>query len=206
MSMPTAENAIQPVVLQGQIIVGALITGVSIFLVIATLVDLGPNPGAGAGAGVGAGAEAQAAAKPDQSVPFLTYAALAFGAVVLPMSFIVPGLVAKQQRQAIVARKPASDTDPAAKPGIAPEGTQLPASGLAAAFLVQLIIGAAMDEGAAFFAAVAYMIEKNPIAIALAVVLVAALAARFPTANRVKRWIEQQQEKLGEEQLSGLLS
>ena len=206
MSMPTAENALQPVVRQGQIIVGALITGVSIFLVIASVVDLRPNHGGGAAAGGAAGAAAQAAAKPDQSLPFITYAALAYGAFSLPMSFIVPGLVAKQQRQAIAARKPAPDTHPASKPGNSPERTQPPTDGLAAAFLNQLIIGAAVAEGAAFFAGVAYMIEKSPIAIALGLVLVGTLVARFPTANRVERWIDLQQEKLREEQLGGLSS
>ena len=45
MSMPSDPESIQPVTRQGQIIIGGLISGVVFFLVIATVVDLGPNPG-----------------------------------------------------------------------------------------------------------------------------------------------------------------
>jgi hypothetical protein len=195
MSVPSDPESIQPVTRQGQIIIGGLISGVVFFLVIATVVDLGPNPGLVAG-GAGAG-------QPAQTVPLVTYLALAFGAVLLPMSFIVPGLVAKQQRQAIAAGNVTAGTNLTASSTAASSSgaTKTPAGGLPAAYLTQLITGAAMNEGAAFFAGVAYLIEKNPIALVVAFVLLAALVARFPTGSRVERWLEQQQEKLREDQL-----
>jgi hypothetical protein len=67
---------------------------------------------------------------------------------------------------------------------------------LAVVYQTQLIIGAAIDEGAAFFAGIAYLIGKNSIALGAAILLLAGLLARFPTRERVARWIEHQREKL----------
>jgi hypothetical protein len=198
--MPGDQDAIRSATLQGRIIVGALAAGLVMFLVISTIINILPTPGAAAnGAGNGPGAPGAVAA--ESPLPIITYAAVAFGAVLLPMSFVVPGLVAKQQRRAIANAGMTASASPAPTPGERSDAAKAPLSGLPAAFLTQLIIGAAIDEGAAFFALVAYLIEKNPIALAMAVVLIAGVIARFPTAGRVERWIEQQQEKLREEQL-----
>jgi hypothetical protein len=197
MSMTSDQDAIRTVTLQGQIIVGALIAGVSIFLVIATVVNLGLEPGVGPAAPVGVGAGAE----PAHSVPFLTYMALVFGAACLPMSLIVPRLVAKQQRLAMAGGKSLAGQSPASTTAQRPDAVPTAPIGLPSAYLNQLIVGAAMHEGVAFFAGVAYLVEKNPIALAVALVLIAGLIARFPTASRVERWIEQQQEKLREDQL-----
>jgi hypothetical protein len=193
MSMTSDEDAIRTVTRQGQIIVGALISGVLVFLVVAVVV--GPL------AGVGADAGAQPAGKLAQSVPILTYIALAVGAVCLSMSLIVPSLLAKQQRLAMAGGKSLPGQSPASTPAQRPEAVGTAPTGLSSVYLNQLIIGAAMNEGAAFFAGVAYLVEKNPIALAVALVLIAGLIARFPTASRVERWIEQQQEKLREDRL-----
>ncbi len=195
MSMTSDQDAIRTVTRQGQIIVGALISGVLAFLVIATVV--GPL------AGVGADAAAQPAGQLAQSVPILTYSALAVGAVCLSMSLIVPSLVAKQQRLAMAGGKSLPGQSPASTPPQGPEAVGTAPTGLSWVYLNQLIIGAAINEGAAFFAGVAYLVEKNPIALAVALVLIAGVIARFPTANRVERWIEQQQEKLREDLLQG---
>jgi hypothetical protein len=201
MSMAHDQDAVRPVTLQGQIIVGALLSGVLIFLVIAAVIDLQSKPDAGPAARIGADGRAQPEGQPDQSVPILTYIALAVGAVCLPMSLIVPNLVAKQQRLAIAGGKSLPGQSPAATPAQRPEAVGTAPLGLPGAYLNQLIVGAAMNEGAAFFSGVAFLVEKNPIALAVALVLLAGLIARFPTASRVERWIEQQQEKLREDRL-----
>ena len=64
----------------------------------------------------------------------------------------------------------------------------------------QMIVGAAINEGAAFFAGVVYLITKNPVALGVGLLLVAVMVARFPTATRIQRWVEMQHEKLREEQ------
>ncbi len=117
------------------------------------------------------------------------------------MSLIVPRLVATQQRLAIAGGKSLPGQSLASTSAQRPEAVPSAPIGLPLAYLNQLIVGAAMNEGAAFFAGVAYLIEKNPIALAIGLVLIAGVIARFPTASRVERWIEQQQEKLREDQL-----
>jgi len=57
-------------------------------------------------------------------------------------------------------------------------------------------MGAALNEGAAFFAGVAYLIGKDPIALGAGFLLVGALVVRFPTAHRVALWIAKQEEML----------
>lgn len=154
-----------------QIIVGALVSGVVIFLGIAASIDLGIR-------------------RPAD--PFITYTAIAFAAVVLPLSIVVPGIIAARGRRAIAAGK--STLPP--PPGIGPDALATEISQLAAVYQQQLIIGAAMNEGLAFLAAMAYLIEKSPIALGLAILLVLGLMLRFPTRRRVELWIDQQREKL----------
>ena len=199
MSVPMTgdQDAIRPVTLQGQIIVGALVAGLVTFSVIVTIMNIGSAPGPAAAGGPGA----QGAVAAESPLPIITYVAIAFGAASLPMSFVVPGLVTKQQRRAFASAGTTASTSPAPPPGKRSDAAKAPLSGLPAAFLTELVIGAAMNEGAAFLALVAYLIEKNPIALALAGVLIAGVIARFPTAGRVERWIEQQRQKLGEDQL-----
>ena len=136
-------------------------------------------------------------------MPIITYVAVAFGAMLLPMSFVVPVLVSKQQRQAMLSGKTTDGANPAIATG---NRSDAPIGGLPAAFLIQLIIGCAISEGAAFFALVAYLLEKNPLSLIMALMLIAAIIARFPTSGRVGRWIEQQEEKLRGEQLDALSS
>ena len=67
------------------------------------------------------------------------------------------------------------------------------------AFQTQFIVGAAIIEGAAFFAATAYLLYGHPIALGVAIVMIGVSLARFPTRARTEHWIEQQQEKLRDE-------
>ena len=71
-------------------------------------------------------------------------------------------------------------------------------------FQTQLIIGAAMLEGGAFFAAIAYMLERSPIAAGMALVLLVVLASRFPTRDRIQAWLDHQLGLLQEERQSAL--
>jgi hypothetical protein len=59
-------------------------------------------------------------------------------------------------------------------------------------YTTQLIMGAAINEGMAFFAAIAFMLERHPIALGTAIVLLGGLVARFPTVDRVNAWIDRQ--------------
>ena len=73
---------------------------------------------------------------------------------------------------------------------------QTDAGKLATVFSTQLIVGAALNESAAFFAGLAYLIGKDPIALGVAILLLGAIVARFPTTHRVALWITRQEEML----------
>jgi hypothetical protein len=202
MTTPTLndEDAIRPIVLQAQIIVGALVAGLLCFSVIASVIDVGPKAGAAPAApvgGAGVGGEPGA----GLSVPILTYAAVAFAVVDLPLSYLIPIFVARQQRRAIAAGKLTTSASSTPDADGSSAAARMKFSALQAAFTQQLIVGAAVNEGAAFFALVAYMLEKKPIALVVAAVLIAGVASRFPTLGRTKQWLEQQDEKLREDQL-----
>src|SRR5262249_40095201 len=128
------------------------------------------------------------------------YTAWAFAAVLLPLSFLVPGLIAQQNRRAIAAGKwaPPGQAGPAERQN-SPEALGTDAGKLAIVYQVQHILGAAMNEGVAFLAGIASLVEKTPLALGWALLLLVGLVVRFPTSRRVALWIDQQQEKLIQE-------
>ncbi|HVX60236.1 MAG TPA: hypothetical protein VHC19_06540, partial [Pirellulales bacterium] len=60
-------------------------------------------------------------------------------------------------------------------------------------------IAVAILEGAAFFLVVAYQLERNPLALAVAIPLIIVIAAHFPTPARVAEWVERQLRRLDED-------
>ena len=146
------------------------------------------------------GAPAPAAAGPG--TPLFTYIAVAVGLMNLALSFVVPNLaVANGRRQIARGVAPKIKGGPTEAKQIYPSGDT---GMLAQLYQTQLIVGAAMLEGAAFFAGIAFMLERNPIAAGMALVLLAVLAARFPTRDRIQAWLEQQLGLLQEERQSTL--
>ncbi len=193
MSNVNDEASIGGAVRQGQIIVIALALGVTAFLVLAIVVNPGANP-VGPAAGAGAAAPRQG---PDVG-QLLTWIAVAMTATLLPLSFIVPELIAGQNRRAIAAGK---WTLPQGRGGAqvslySPEALATDAGKLAVVYSIQLIVGAALNEAPAFLAGVAYLIGKDPIALGGGLALVGVLLARIPTRQRVASWIERQEELL----------
>ncbi|HKI21044.1 MAG TPA: hypothetical protein VKA15_24340, partial [Isosphaeraceae bacterium] len=175
MSDMTDPDALQPIIRTCQIIVGALIMGVVTFLAIALFVtQVGVNP-AQALPGEGAGGAAIAAAG-NSSLPVITYLAVAVGLMDLVLSFVVPKMNADRARRQMALEGPSAITK-----GGPTEPKQLYPAGytgkLAPIYHTQLIIGAALLEGAAFFATIAYLVERNPLALATAIVLLGALVA-----------------------------
>jgi hypothetical protein len=186
----TPNTSIEQMTRTTQIIMGSLIAGATSFLLIVVFlvhfVGFGAPAGAAGAPGQAAGANPAATA---QSIPILTYLAAGVGAILLPLSFILPGYIAAQNLRSGATGPPgvSSSPNPAASPGqaVTPAG----------AFQTSAIIGGALIEGPAFLAGVAYLIEQNPIALGVMLVLLAAMFVRFPTRGSVDRWIEQQEEK-----------
>jgi hypothetical protein len=68
-------------------------------------------------------------------------------------------------------------------------------------YLTRTIIGAAIVEGAAFFALVVSVIDEEPICLMLGGVMIVGIALHFPTRTRVTQWLETQQLLLQQERL-----
>ena len=192
-------DSIEPVTRTCQIIVGALVMGVLTFLAIVVFLNVGPgNPAAGPGIG--------GAALPlpgGGSLPLMTALAVVLGIIGLVMSFTVPHVFVAGTRRTIAREVPPATTphkpsEPALVYPAGDTGRLLPV------YTTQLILGAAINEGMAFFAAIAYMLERHPVALGTAIVLLGGLIARFPTADRVNAWLDQQLEQLRIERQSPL--
>jgi hypothetical protein len=131
----------------------------------------------------------------------LAWTAVAFAAVGLPLSVLVPRWITDQNRRSIAAGTwvPPSRAGRTVLGTPAPIGPEAPESDtgkLASVYFTQFIVGAALNEGPAFFASLAYLIGSHPIALGLAVLLIGALIVRFPTRLRIASWIDRQQELL----------
>jgi hypothetical protein len=208
----SSSSEIDQVTRTTQIIIGALIAGVTTFVLITVFLihfagfsltgspatpTPAPVPAApgqtAAPSAPGAGKPAHnpaAAQQAPQTIPVLTYASVAVGLALLPLSFILPGFVATQNLRA--AAKPKRDGTQGSASTSSPQGKLTPAM----AYQASAILGGALDEGPAFFATVAYLIEQNALALVVVGVCLAALLLRFPTRDRVERWIALQEEKL----------
>lgn len=189
MSIENDPTDLQAVTRTSQIIVGALTMGVISFMaIVLLLLNEPPHPPQGV----------PAASRP----PVITYVAVAFGASILVASFVVPRLVVDSGLRGLVktgASTAAATGDAGAKqikPSVA-------AHELLPLFQTQLIIGAALAEGGAFFATIAYMLEHQYLALGVAAALLAVLLSKFPTVDRVEGWLDDKMSRLGEMRTAG---
>jgi hypothetical protein len=160
-----------------QVIVTALVVGCVFFLVVAILV---PGPGA----------ERAGEGRPLQ----ITWVALAFLAVMLVARCVLPTIVVRKGRRQI-ARGTFSllQTREAPLQGSREELEQMGDAGpLYMLYQTKTIIGAAMIEGITFFMLIAYLVERQVVALGIAVALILAIAAHMPTRAGVIHWIEDQ--------------
>jgi hypothetical protein len=162
-----------------QIIVAALTAGCIAFLVVATVVAGVPGD------------------SPER--PFLTYVMLAIAATMVLARLIVPRNVVAQAR-----RKIRSGTWPAAQ-GNRPKTfgdsawQESDAGKLTVVLIMRTVIAAGILEGATFMLLIAYMVERSPLSLALAALLIVALAAHFPTVSSCSAWVDEQLRLLNEE-------
>ena len=147
-----------------QIITGALLMGVVVFGVAATVVGENPAP---------------AAPNQPPPTPMLTYMAAGFAFIQLGMRAVVPTVMA---RNAVAQMQGSLNDSDASK------------LRLAGVYQTKMIIGMALCEGAAFFALIAWMAERELIAIGTAAFLVLVMLTAFPTRSRVEGWIRHQLE------------
>ncbi len=124
------------------------------------------------------------------AVPVLTAIAVAAFVALVPLSFLLPRLIAKKYVGRIVTGnwQPAQNADPVWSTTIF---GQLLSTRQAAS-----IVGLALLEGVGFLACVACMIEHRMIVMAVAAAIVVLMLLRFPTANKLRSWIAQQADEI----------
>jgi hypothetical protein len=143
----------------------------------------------------------QAPAPPPSMI--VTGLAVVVAAACLVASWLVPRLVTKNARRQIAQGKWPPQTRDSGRqngPPLEPTGDAIK---LISVFTTQLILAAALTEGPAILAALAYMMEGSEWALGLALALIVAVALRFPTRVKIERWLDDQLELIDQERRGG---
>jgi hypothetical protein len=128
--------------------------------------------------------------------PMLIYIALAFIATMVVPWIVLPGIIVAQGRKKIRSEGWAAGPSAAADVG---EIQNRKAGALFMLYQTKTIIRGAMLEGPAMFLIVINIIQRSPIALIIAGLLMVLLLGLMPTAGRVTIWIEDQLKLLDEE-------
>jgi len=126
----------------------------------------------------------------------LTRNSLLFALFIVPASLLLPRIVATSVRRALARGQWAPP------PGV--QGDLGDYGKLAYLYQIPFITGTAVIAGAAFVSLIAYMVERQSIALALTILLIGLVAAEFPTLGRVISWTESQQDLLSQDRYSGI--
>jgi hypothetical protein len=102
-------------------------------------------------------------------------------------SFVVPNLISNRARQSLATGGPSNWGLVKNLPNAAELGDIAP---LAAIFQTRTITGAALLQGAAFFACVAYLVEHQQAVLIVAGALLLMIASKFPTVSGLESSIE----------------
>ncbi len=166
--MSAIEDAISPQVRVMQIILGAMIMSVLVFMAVVTTVLKSDDPASLPDDNPVANSEEET----EKSEPILSYLGYGFGAMALVTSFLVGPLVRKNMLNKISM----------------PLESHL--NKTVDAYQAGLIASAAICEGGAFFNLIANMIDGQFANLAMAIILLFAIASLLPTNSRVANWIE----------------
>jgi len=128
----------------------------------------------------------------DGKLEILSLISIGMAVMSVFMSFLVPKLIVKTNRNKIANGDWSGD---------ATSGTVHGTDGgkLSAVFQMTTIVGSALLEGAAFFALVAYMQEGHFAALVVVAVLMLGILFHFPTRSRIEGWVEAQLRLIDEE-------
>jgi len=119
----------------------------------------------------------------ERTEPLLGYVAIGITAGALGARFVLPGLLRTRGRKQIRA-------------GEAIRGST-DEERLLALYQSEVILGAALLEGAALFGAVAALLERSPIGIGLGIMMITLMLFwEFPTRVRLEDWLEEQGKRL----------
>ena len=142
----------------------ALIMGVVTFGMIATFIGLKEEPGKG--------------------LPVITYLGMGLAALMLVLRMIIPNMIARNQfTQAMQEAREEGNQDEEQMLGTFYQ-----------IFMVRMIIGLALLEGAAMINLVAVMVENQKLAFIPVAILLLVMIASMPTKSKLDGWIRNQME------------
>ncbi|WP_417393586.1 hypothetical protein [Gimesia sp.] len=128
--------------------------------------------------------------EPEKGLPVITYLGMGIAALMLVLRMVVPNLVARNQfTQAMQEAQAEGNQDEEQLLGTFYQ-----------IFLVRLIIGMALLEGAAMLNLFAVVIEKQKLAFIPVVILLLVMIASMPTKSKLDAWIRNQMENYNLEQ------
>jgi len=188
---PACREAIGRRVLTLQIVVGALVAGLLVFLVVVLVVIQEGMPGA------------------PEVASILTYVAVGLALTAVLVRLFVPDMIVARGRRQIGE---GAWQMPRSAPAHGATGQQHSAQfveqtgdagRLFLVFQTRTIVAAALLEGPAFFALIAYMLGRSPLAMIVALLLILGVALHFPTQSGVLHWIEEQLRRVDEERQFG---
>lgn len=127
----------------------------------------------------------------------ITYVALGFVILAIVPRLVVPAIMVSVGRRKI-AGELQMERDALSDPKRLEDFENDAARRLLGLLQGKTIISGALIEGSTFFLLIAYMLERSPIALAGAVLMIVVLAMHFPTVDRTTSWIEDQLKLLRE--------
>lgn len=175
MSQPTPQN-IDGVVRTLRIIVFAQIVGVLLFTGFVFFM-LAPGEDAAPGADAA-----------DNALPLMTVMAMGFLFMAATARFVLIPVLTVAQRRQFAARAE----------NLSPDERK---TALLPMYQTLTIISVAILEGAAFFAAIAYMLEGHPLTLVCVLILVTGILLHFPSRGRVESWVDGQLRRAEEDQM-----
>ena len=164
------------------VIVAALVTGCLIFLL--TTISIG-----------------QFGKPPDGPVPVMAYTVCGLLAMVAVLWVVIMKVIAAKARHEIV-NGTYETFDPRQTAATAGDVAERDARYLLPVYQLKTIMSAAIFEGLGFFATIAYLIERNPISLGVAIAMIVGVAAHFPTQGRIVGWVQRQLEAVEVERLT----
>ncbi len=159
-----------------QIVAAVLILGIVIFLGIVLFLVQAQNGG-------------QGKVPPLGNLPMISIMVVLFFIIQAPLSFLLPALMVRGQLRRIAAdaRGPWSSN---------PSLYATAGGKLMALFQTSMLIGLALLEGTALFGCIAYWMEAQLFTLGIVCLCLVLMLLRFPTAGRVRAWLERQGEAL----------
>ncbi len=131
----------------------------------------------------------QNALAPAVEVPIVTYISIGMAIVVIAMWLVVPAVIAGRMRHSIIH----GDSSQWGLVKNMHNGGELgDVVPLMATYQTSAIVGAALIEGGAFLATIAFLLEHQRTAMLIGIALAVLLVIQIPTVSRAESWVERE--------------